>query len=384
MFMLKSQSRNSYNNLWRIERVRENFRSQLNVRLPHADAVEDILRELAPSELENVKKQLVKNLVGQQLLRKYRMSGKYYLIAVDATGIATFHQRHCEHCLTRTSKNGSVTYFHYVLEAKMVSSDGLSISLASEFVENPSDQKFDKQDCELKAFKRLAQKIKTDFPRLPICILADGLYPNQSVFEICKQNQWKFIITLKDNSLKTFQEEAGLLSCTAKTREVSRQEGGCRIDSRYAFLNGVEYNGAYYSWLSCTETCMGHNVKKEKTKNVTRFVYITNIEQSFDNLILTVESARLRWKVENEGFNTQKNLGYGLEHKYSRSSYNAMQNYYQMLQIAHMINFFVESHNTTIELMGEHSKTTVANLWDNLKAYLRFISHSPLLYHRLE
>jgi hypothetical protein len=57
---------------------------------------------------------------------------EYYLVAVDATGVVSFDHRHCEHCLTKTSKNGKVSYFHYVLEAKLVTSDGHCLSLASE------------------------------------------------------------------------------------------------------------------------------------------------------------------------------------------------------------------------------------------------------------
>ena len=49
-------------------------------------------------------------------------------------------------------------------------------------------------------------------------------------------------------------------------------------------------------------------------------------------------AGRLRWKIENEGFNEQKNDGYNLKHKCSRKSFIATQNYYQCLQIAHMIN----------------------------------------------
>ena len=47
---------------------------------------------------------------------------------------------------------------------------------------------------------------------------------------------------------------------------------------------------------------------------------------------------RLRWVIENQGFNTQKNGGYHLSHKFSRTSHTASCNYYQCLQIAHMIN----------------------------------------------
>ncbi|RLC74380.1 MAG: hypothetical protein DRJ03_17950 [Chloroflexi bacterium] len=36
------------------------------------------------------------------------------------------------------------------------------------------------------------------------------------------------------------------------------------------------------------------------------------------NIGLANEGGRLRWKIENEGFNVQKNGGYGLEHAYTR------------------------------------------------------------------
>lgn len=40
-----------------------------------------------------------------------------------------------------------------------------------------------------------------------------------------------------------------------------------------------------------------------------------------------------RWKIENEGFNTQKNLRYDLEHANSQDA-NALKNHYLITQIA--------------------------------------------------
>ena len=59
---------------------------------------------------------------------------------------------------------------------------------AGRSIENDSLE-YDKQDCELNAFKRLSVNLKKSFPRLPICIVGDGLYPNKTVFGICKQNK---------------------------------------------------------------------------------------------------------------------------------------------------------------------------------------------------
>ncbi|MDD4192939.1 MAG: hypothetical protein PHI28_16515, partial [Mangrovibacterium sp.] len=124
--------------------------------LPHGDPGDEVLRELPPGELETLKAHLVSGLLEQKLLRKFRFLGKSYRVAVDATGMAIFKHRHCEHCLTKiSSKTGVVTYFHYVLEVKIVTSGGLSVSLCSEFIENDPGRDYEKQDCELKAFVRL-------------------------------------------------------------------------------------------------------------------------------------------------------------------------------------------------------------------------------------
>jgi len=370
MFVFKEASRNSYNNDRRETRFRKNFLKLFGFNLPHGDTFDQVLCELPPTELEILKATLVSGLIEQKILRKFRFLGKFYLVAVDGTGMATFDEKHCEHCLTKTSKNGVTTYFHYVLEAKIVTSSGLSISLASEFIENIPGRDYEKQDCEQKAFVRLAAKIKKFFPRLPICILADGLYPNNTVFDICTKNNWSFIINLKDGNLKTVQTEVNLLKATAKKKYVYRINKHLRTTLEYSYLNEIEYSGKYYSWVECNEDILNTN---DNTTEHQRFVYITNLPQNSKNVIETAHSGRLRWKIENEGFNTQKNLGYALEHKYSRNSFTAMQNYYQIMQIAHMINQMVEQSKLVVGLIMEHSKQTIVDLWKKLIAYLTMV-----------
>ncbi|MFO7657058.1 MAG: hypothetical protein R6W78_08325 [Bacteroidales bacterium] len=367
MFLFKETSRNAYNNDRREDKFRKAVYSCFKIKLPQGDTVDDVLRLLPTYLLEMLKAQLVSQLIEKKLFRKFRLLDRYYLIAVDATGMATFDKRHCPHCLTKTSKSGTTTYFHYVLEAKLVTISGLCISVASEFIENLPGRDYDKQDCEQKAFARLAEKIKKYYPRLPICILADGLYPNSTVFNICRKNQWAFIITLKDGCLKTFNTEVNLLRSTALKRTVFRAGKTTRITLEYTFLNDIEYDKHNYSWAVCNEKVTHVKNKSVKTQ---QFAYITNIRQSVDNVVETADSGRLRWKIENEGFNTQKNHGYELEHKYSRVSYPAMQNYYQILQVAHMINQLAAQTHLFIELLAEHSKQTVVDLWKKLFLFL--------------
>jgi len=68
----------------------------------------------------------------------------------------------------------------------------------------------------------------------------------------------------------------------------------------------------------------------------------------------------MRWKIENEGFDTQKNHGYGPGHKYSGVSLTAAENYCQCMQIAHMINQLFELSPLFMPLMT--GKMTVKHL----------------------
>jgi hypothetical protein len=373
MFILREKSRNAYNNDRRDTIFAKNYYRLLKLHLPHPDAIDDVMRTLQPELLEELKAALVSNLIEQKALRPFRFLGIYYFVAVDATGTHTFNERHCEHCLTRTSTNGVISYFHYVLEAKLVTSSGHAISMASEFIENIPGRDFEKQDCEQKAFVRLATKIKKYYPRLPICVLADGLYPNNTVFDICRKNRWEFIINLKDGCLKSVQTEVALLEATSKEKVVYRANKTENIHLKCKFLNQIEYNEHNYSWISCTQTRTRLSDKEVETK---KFVYITSIEQSLETVVGSADGGRLRWKIENEGFNTQKNSGYELEHKYSRISYTAMQNYYQLLQVAHMINQFVEKSADIAQLIKEHSKQTLVDLWKALGTFLHSIPHT--------
>jgi hypothetical protein len=344
------------------------------MKLPHQDTVSNVLNELSVESLEEVKVKMMQKIFSQKLLQKYRLFNKYYLVVIDATGVVSFDKPHCEHCLTKTSKKGKTTYFHYVLEAKLVAHDGHALSLATEWIENPSGN-FDKQDCERKAFVRLSEKIKKFYPRQNICILADGLYPYGNAFKICEQNGWKFIFVLQDDSLKTVQEELTLPRRQMPQASCYTVGKKWRITQEFRFETEIKYQEKYMlNWVQFVET--RNKAEKEKVSN---FEYVTNILPNRKNVIAIGHAGRLRWKIENEGFNTQKCGGYELEHKYSRKSYNGLKNYYCLLQIAHIINQLIEKSEIVTELLKSRSKETIKNLWNKLRFYM--LSYKPVIIY---
>jgi len=157
MFVFKKGSRNAFNNERETDEFVKNYERIFGVRFPSADTVDEVMRKMNEKYLEKLKTSLIKILIKKKVFHKNRILGKYFLTVTDGSHAMTVNEGHCEHCLTRKSDSGKMTYFHNVVEAKLVTEKGFSISPAAERAENPGVP-YDKQDCELKAFVRIAGK----------------------------------------------------------------------------------------------------------------------------------------------------------------------------------------------------------------------------------
>jgi hypothetical protein len=328
----------------RTPKAARSFKTLFHVeKVAHGDTVNDVLCALPPEDMQEAVCVMIEALLRKRVLEQQRLLGMYYVIAVDGTGTLTFKERHCPHCLTRT-QDGKTTYYHNVLEAKLVAPNGFALSIMSEFVENPTAD-CSKQDCELKAFYRLAEQLKQRFPRLRIAMALDALFACGPVFALCRRHDWRFIIGLKDLQLSSVNEEFQALRTlepgnqlifnTGKKAEI-RQEISWANDIDYKDTNGQTHDLAV---LQCIQT---RPAKEGKQETKTTFRWLTNISITSKNAVtLANEGGRLRWKIENEGFNTQKNGGYRLEHAYTRHP-EGIKVYYYLLQMACIINQLIE------------------------------------------
>jgi hypothetical protein len=293
------------------------------------DTLAYLMKRLPLEGLEGLRHSLLYTLFRNKVFEGDRLLGKYFRVAVDGTGYLVFRERHCKRCLTQ-KKGETVLYYHPVLEAKLVTRSGLSLSMATEFIEN-SEEGMDKQDCERKAFVRLAERLKRDFPQLRICLLMDGLYACGPVFDVCRRYDWRFIITFKEGSAPAVFRDYEQLKA-AGARPHPHPHGGAQ--QTYWWVNEVDFSGRLVSVMECQEQVSG--------KEDRRFVWATDIPVNEANCSeLGNDGGRLRWKIENEGFNAQKNNGYEMEHAYSEHEH-AAKNFYLLLQIAHLIAQLVE------------------------------------------
>ena len=262
-------------------------------------------------------------------LKAFRLLGKYYMVAVDGTGHLVFKDRHCSYCLTKEKDGKIIYYYHNVLEAKIVTETGLALSVETEFIENnPMDTK---QDCELKAFYRMIKRLKKKFPQLNICLLLDSLYAADPVIELIEEYGWKYITTFKEGSMPdTYAEFNNLKNLCPENTALIKDEN---VSQHFSWVNDISYRGSCFDLLELKES-------KDEGK-YTKFVWLTNLKVGSNNFSKISKGGRLRWKIENEGFNIQKNRGYNLKHPYS-SDEVAIKNFYLILQIAYIISQLME------------------------------------------
>ncbi len=371
MFVFKRGSKNNTNQLF-TPNFEKNYFTIFGLRLPVMATVHQFLESLPAKEIERIKHTLIHILIEKRVLDKFRFNNQY-VVAVDGTGVFSFDEEPFEGCPYKTSKNGKKTWQAGVLEAKIICSNGFSISMETEWYQN-SDNIEDKQDCELKAFKRLSSKLKKNYPRMALTIVADSLYPNETFFKICNDNKWNYILTFKDGTLKSIWHEINSLYPIEEKQNKQFRVTDIKYKEETMFLNNIKYKEKYtLYWCEYIR-------KYTKSDSQDRFVHVTNININHSNVWEVSYYGRLRWKIENEGFNTQKKQGYNLEHKYAEKNFNAMQNYYQLLQIGHLFNQLTEKLES-VKAKIKTAQLTIKALFEDTAAAMKkeVIEHQTVL-----
>ena len=161
----------------------------------------------------------------------------------------------------------------------------------------------------------------------------------------------------------------------------------------YEWVTDLDYQGHTLHWVSCCKTTTRQKKQPDGTLIETQkqvcFVHITHLPVNQANVAATSQTGRLRCKIENEGFNTLTNGGYGMEHQWARKSYRALKNYYQFMQMAHLIHQLMLKRQTfVVTYLTGANHLTVKALWDDLvgamqwhkvkRKLLRLVDETPI------
>jgi len=259
---------------------------------------------------------MIRRLLDMRVLESARLLNRWWLVVIDGT----LQDR------GRKTRRSQPRY-RYVVEAKLVGPEGTLFAVMTEFA-NVRDPLRDKEDCELKAFLRLAERLHEAFPRLPICLLLDGLYPVESVFERIEAYGWKFIATLREGRQPTAWDEAVQTMMMSPTllRKTRRPSDAGWVEQTLRWTTQIPFGKRTFDVLFCGE--VGPTA-------ATLWVWATNLPLT-DATVEPIANRGGRQRGGIEGvFNVEKNGGFGLEHAFCAQD-TAAENYHQIMQVAHV------------------------------------------------
>ena len=351
-------------------------------KLPHHDTLDRILSKIDVNQLEETLIDLIRKFIRKKKFWRYLIDNSYP-IAVDGTQKAVRHELLSEQWLQRKVGAGKdeddskKQYYVYVLEANLAFQNGMVIPLMSEFlVYSEGDTSNDKQDCETKAFYRLTERLKQQFPRLPIMVLLDGLYATGPVMEICRKNKWQFMIVLQDKSLPSVWEEFYGLKQLEKNNHFAMKWGNRK--QRFEWINNIAY---YYGpnqrkrlvlhVVVCQETW--EEIDPETCEPVTktsRHAWLSSKPLNPRNVHERCNlGARHRWGIETSIL-VEKRHGYNYEHLFSHG-WNAMRGFHYLMRMGHVFNVLAQYSTAlikTVQKLGVHGfidfvRSTMAGRW---------------------
>ncbi len=324
--------------------------------LPHQDTLNRLLGGIEVDEIEAALIELIQRFIRKKKFYRYLVAN-CYPVAIDGSQKLVRRWPWSEECLERRVPKGAEPggaeagrqYYAYILEASLAFANGMTIPLLSEFLsQSEGDAQRNKQDCEQKAFSRLAQRLKSYFPRLPVLVLLDGLYANGPVMEQCRRYGWQFMIVLQDDSLPSVWEEVRGLG-QLQTHHHWEQKWGHR-QQRFRWVNEIEYE---YGESRRKRQRVHVVICEESWEEVARDSAAT-VEKTSRHAWLSSQplrranvhercnlGARHRWGIENS-FLVEKRHGYQYEHCFSHN-WNALRGYHFLMRLGHLVNVLAQN-----------------------------------------
>ena len=348
-------------------------------RLPHSCTLARLLKDINVMNIEEAAVKLIKRLIKDKKFVNYLIN-KNYVIVIDGVHKFTREWEWCENSLQKHKKGqpeGVNQYYATVLEASFVLPEGLTIPFMSEFMDRKkykdegADTEKQKQDCELKAFKRLADRLKKYFPHLKIALTLDGLYANGPLMDLCQRYGWDYIIVLKDGSLKTVWEDIeGLKKEGLVEKYTAPIKNG--VKQEFWWVNNIDYrygdnksNKVKINVVVCEEsyTCIDSKTGQEVEKTGKfawisfREITVRNVEKRCNNM------GRPRWNIETQNL-VEKYHGYAYTHCFSYN-WDAMKGYHYLMHLGHIMNILTLYSTDIIErVRNKGARRVIKLIWE--------------------
>lgn len=311
------------------------------------------------------------------IIREYQYWQQLVIVSVDGVKHFSSTKVHCPSCITRTHRNGEVSYHHAGLAAVVVH-PAQSEVFPLDFEPILREDGAQKNDCERSAAKRLCQALGERYHDLSILLVEDALFANAPHLRQITGYGWRYVLNVKPDSHKSLFQQFASRQARGQVKEL-RETDDQGVQHYYAWISGL--------WLneSAPDLKVNFLLYEQTTPDgeVKRWTWITNLTLLAGTVARVMRAGRSRWKIENETFNTLKNQGYHFEHNYG----HGQQHLATVLAILMMLAFLVDQiQQRRCQLFRQLWKGlgTKSKLWAsmrNLFSVLIFNSMEALYRH---
>ena len=324
LFLFQHQSMLAYQELLE---ERKNHRSNVETilgveKVPSANHLTRLLDKIEPGDFVDVFDEGLEQVKKHGALKKFLVMGKYHLAAMDGVWYFKSKKISCEHCLHQKIGDDKKLYYHHMIAVVLLKyKEKTVLPLIPEFIRNEDGQ--EKQDCERNAGKRWVKKNAERYKHLNLILLGDDLYSDYPTCIVVLEHGFHFLFTCRPESHKWLYDSIDDECMEQKT--VTIWTGRHHHEYRYKWYNGVEIREALPTLLVNYLSLEVWNQEEEKV--IYQNSWVTDIEIDDKNVVEMAESARARWKIENEHNNVLKNRGYNLEHNFGHGKEHACEIY---------------------------------------------------------
>jgi len=308
LFSLKAPSLLAFDK----ERTEDNLQRVYGIgRVPCDTSMRERLDPVDPEHLRPAFKTVFRHLQRGKALEEMVFVQGHYLLALDGTGYFSSQAIHCDSCLEKHHRNGTITYCHQMLGAALIHPDKREvIPLMPEPIVKQDGT--EKNDCERHAAKRFVAKFRQDHPHLQVIVTEDSLSSNAPHIETLHAHNMRYILGVKEGDHAFLFEQVAQAERAGRVTYYDRDDRNANLHHRFRFISDMPLNaanpGLRVNFIECWETTAKGKVQ--------HFSWVTDLRVNKGTVYRLMQGARARWRIENETFNTLKNQGYHFEHNF--------------------------------------------------------------------
>jgi hypothetical protein len=329
MFSLKAPSLLAFDK----QRAEGNVQTIYGIeRAPCDTRMRERLDPVAPESLRPSFTLIFRHLQRGKALEPMVFLDGHYLVALDGTGYFSSPTIHCDSCLHKEHRNGSVTYYHQMLGAAIIHPDFREvIPLMPEPIVKQDGTT--KNDCERNAAKRFITKLRQDHPHLKFILTEDALSSNAPHIETLHDSGCHYILGIKEGDHTYLFQQVEAADEAGGVSYYERHDRAAGLVHRFRFVNDMPLNGSrkdvrvnFIEYWEVGQAQAQH------------FSWVTDLRVNRRNVYKLMRGGRARWKIENETFNTLKNQGYNFEHNYGHGEKNLSVVFAMLMMLAFLVD----------------------------------------------